>query len=118
MADPSDYFYRVVGGGLLLAQASESLVRAGQDASNRGIALGSQRGHHCGDRPNRRTADLPRIGQSDSGTVLARHGIRVDGDRGQKRDHDKRIGGGTMSQSGVKCPCCGAIMKMPNAPIE
>src|SRR3989441_475441 len=28
----------------------------------------------------------------------------------QRREFDKRVGGGTMSGSGVTCPCCGTIM--------
>ena len=28
----------------------------------------------------------------------------------QRREHDKRIGAGTMSRSGASCPCCPAIM--------
>lgn len=32
------------------------------------------------------------------------------GNTAQRREHDKRIGTGTMSQSGAKCPCCGTIM--------
>ena len=31
----------------------------------------------------------------------------VGGNNAQKREHDKRIGQGTMSRSGVWCPCCG-----------
>lgn len=31
------------------------------------------------------------------------------GNAAQRREHDKRIGSGTMSQSGVKCPCCSSI---------
>jgi putative DNA methylase len=30
----------------------------------------------------------------------------------QRREHDKRIGAGTMSRSGAQCPCCSAIMTM------
>ena len=29
-----------------------------------------------------------------------------------RREHDKRLGVGTMSRSGAKCPCCGTIMMM------
>ncbi len=29
----------------------------------------------------------------------------------QRREHDKRLGAGTMSRAGAKCPCCGTIMK-------
>src|SRR5947207_12778623 len=32
--------------------------------------------------------------------------------RTQKREHDKNYGGGTMSRSGVACPCCSTIMTM------
>ena len=31
------------------------------------------------------------------------------GNAAQKREHDKRIGAGTMSRSGAKCPCCSTI---------
>ena len=34
------------------------------------------------------------------------------GNAAQKREHDKRIGAGTMTRSGAKCPCCGTIMTM------
>ncbi len=30
----------------------------------------------------------------------------------QKREHDKRVGAGTMSRAGAQCPCCPAIMTM------
>ena len=30
----------------------------------------------------------------------------------QKREHDKKMAGGTMSRSGVTCPCCNTIMTM------
>ncbi|MDY0170821.1 MAG: hypothetical protein RBS80_30040, partial [Thermoguttaceae bacterium] len=32
------------------------------------------------------------------------------GNAAQRREHDKRIGAGTMSRAGAKCPCCGIIM--------
>lgn len=32
------------------------------------------------------------------------------GNAAQKRENDKRIGAGTMSKAGAKCPCCPAIM--------
>ncbi len=34
------------------------------------------------------------------------------GNAAQRRENDKRIGAGTMSRSGAKCPCCGTIMTM------
>lgn len=36
----------------------------------------------------------------------------------QRREHDKRIGAGTMSRSGAKCPCCGTIMTMEDIRLE
>lgn len=36
----------------------------------------------------------------------------------QKREHDKRIGAGTMSRSGAQCPCCQAIMTMEDIRLE
>ena len=40
------------------------------------------------------------------------------GNAAQRREHDKRIGAGTMSRSGAKCPCCGAIMTMEDIRLE
>jgi adenine-specific DNA methylase len=34
------------------------------------------------------------------------------GNAAQRREHDKRIGAGTMSRAGATCPCCGTIMTM------
>ena len=34
------------------------------------------------------------------------------GNAAQRREHDKRIGAGTMSRTGAKCPCCDTIMTM------
>jgi len=35
-----------------------------------------------------------------------------------RREHDKRLGAGTMSRSGAKCPCCGTIMTMEDIRLE
>ncbi|MEW5867008.1 MAG: DUF1156 domain-containing protein, partial [Bacillota bacterium] len=35
---------------------------------------------------------------------------QVGGSAAQRREHDKRVGAGTMSRSGATCPCCGVIM--------
>src|SRR5206468_2054665 len=35
-----------------------------------------------------------------------------------RREHDKRLGAGTMSRSGAKCPCCSTIMSMEDLRIE
>jgi putative DNA methylase len=40
------------------------------------------------------------------------------GNTAQKREHDKRIGAGTMSRAGVKCPCCPTIMTMEDIRVE
>ncbi|RJP22900.1 MAG: DUF1156 domain-containing protein, partial [Candidatus Abyssobacteria bacterium SURF_5] len=40
------------------------------------------------------------------------------GNTAQKREHDKRIGAGTMSRSGAKCPCCPTIMTMDDIRLE
>ena len=40
------------------------------------------------------------------------------GNTAQRREHDKRIGAGTMSRSGATCPCCGAIMTMSDIRYE
>jgi putative DNA methylase len=40
------------------------------------------------------------------------------GNTAQRREHDKRIGTGTMSRSGAKCPCCPAIMTMEDIRLE
>lgn len=43
---------------------------------------------------------------------------RVGGNAAQRREHDKRIGAGTMSRSGATCPCCGTIMEMGDLRVE
>lgn len=40
------------------------------------------------------------------------------GNAAQRREHDKRVGAGTMSRSGTKCPCCPAIMTMDDIRVE
>jgi len=50
-------------------------------------------------------------------------GIQTDvpvkgGNAAQRREHDKRIGAGTMSRAGAKCPCCGTIMTMEDLRAE
>jgi putative DNA methylase len=42
----------------------------------------------------------------------------VGGNGAQRREHDKRIAGGTMSRSGASCPCCPAIMTMEDIRFE
>jgi len=40
------------------------------------------------------------------------------GNAAQRREHDKRIGAGTMSGAGAACPCCATIMTMGNLRLE
>ena len=42
----------------------------------------------------------------------------VGGNPAQRREHDKQIGGGTMSRAGATCPCCGGIMTMEDLRLE
>lgn len=42
----------------------------------------------------------------------------IGGNSAQSREHDKRVGAGTMSRSGASCPCCGAIMTMGDIRLE
>ena len=43
---------------------------------------------------------------------------RVGGNAAQRREHDRRVGGGTMSRTGATCPCCGVIMTMEDIRLE
>ena len=43
---------------------------------------------------------------------------RAGNNAAQRREHDKRIGAGTMSRSGARCPCCPAIMTMEDIRFE
>jgi len=40
------------------------------------------------------------------------------GNTAQRRENDKRMGAGTMSRSGAKCPCCPTIMTMEDIRLE
>ena len=40
------------------------------------------------------------------------------GNAAQRREHDKRIGVGTMSRAGAACSCCATIMTMENLRLE
>ena len=43
---------------------------------------------------------------------------KAGGNNAQRREHDKRIGEGTMSRSGVRCTCCKAIMTLEDLQVE
>ena len=54
---------------------------------------------------------------ADSETRRISFGIERDvpvgrGSRAQRRAHDRKIGKGTMSRTGVACPCCRSVTKM------
>ena len=71
------------------------------------------------DLPAASTACLPDR-QAQAGVVF---GVQSDvphngGNAAQRREHDKRIGAGTMSRTGATCPCCGAIMTMADIRFE
>src|SRR6266700_4399627 len=40
------------------------------------------------------------------------------GSTAERREYDKQIGGGTMSRSGITCPCCGTIMMMEDIRLD
>ena len=41
-----------------------------------------------------------------------------EGNAAQRREHDKQIGGGTMSRSGLSCPLCPTIMTMEDLRLD
>ena len=43
---------------------------------------------------------------------------RGEGNPAQRREHDRRTGGGTMSRSGAQCPLCQAIMTMQDLRLD
>jgi len=62
-------------------------------------------------------------GRGSGGVARVVFGIETDvpvkgGNAAQRREHDKRIGTGTMSRAGARCPCCGTIMKMEDLRAE
>ena len=43
---------------------------------------------------------------------------RKGGNAAQRREHDRRLGAGTMSRSGATCPCCHGIMRLEDIRVE
>ena len=43
---------------------------------------------------------------------------QIGGNTAQRREHDRRIGAGTMTRTGATCPCCGSIMTMEDIRLE
>ena len=61
--------------------------------------------------------------ETDTSQTGVAFGVHIDvpqngGSAAQRREHDKRIGAGTMSRTGATCPCCGAIMTMEDIRLE
>ncbi|MBI2863486.1 MAG: DUF1156 domain-containing protein [Chloroflexi bacterium] len=55
-----------------------------------------------------------------TGVVFGIHDgvLPVGANPAQRREHDKRVGAGTMSRSGATCPCCGNIVTMEDIRLE
>ena len=58
-----------------------------------------------------------------AGQTTVAFGVRTEvprsgGNPAQRREHDKRIGAGTMSRAGATCPWCRAIMTMEDIRLE
>ena len=52
-------------------------------------------------------------------TFEVQHDVpQIGGNAAQRREHDKRVGAGTMSRNGATCPSCGMIMTMEDIRFE
>lgn len=71
-------------------------------------------------KDNKRISLSVKPNQKKSGiTFEILHNIPIIGNSiAEKRAYDKKIGGGTMSRSGVECPCCHGIMTMEDLRLE
>ena len=61
--------------------------------------------------------------EHDTAQTSVAFGVQTDvpqsgGNAAQRREHDKRIGAGTMSRAGATCPWCRAIMTMEDIRLE
>ena len=65
-------------------------------------------------KPGKRVLLSMTVRQDGSGVDFdIEHHVREgEGNAAQRREHDRRLGAGTMSRSGAACPCCGAIATM------
>lgn len=61
---------------------------------------------------------MPR--KDGSGVTLSlEHGVpEGEGNPAQRREHDRRLGSGTMNRSGARCPCCPGIATMADISVE
>ena len=72
-------------------------------------------------RKDRKRVLLTMESKSDQTGVV--FGVRSEvpqngGNGAQRREHDRRLGEGTMSRTGASCPCCGAIATMEDIRLE
>ncbi len=65
-------------------------------------------------KPGKRVLLTMTLREDGSGVEFAlEHGVpEGDGNAARRREHDRRLGVGTMSRSGAACPCCDAISTM------
>ncbi|WP_120799815.1 DUF1156 domain-containing protein [Thiocapsa rosea] len=60
----------------------------------------------------------PLESMSDVEFSIDSHAKEHGGNAAQRREHDKRVGSGTMSRAGATCPCCGTIMTPEDLRLE
>ena len=61
---------------------------------------------------------VPRVDRTGVDFGVRNHVPVKGGNAAQRREHDRRIGAGTMSRTGATCPCCEAIMAMEDLRYE
>ena len=71
-------------------------------------------------KENKRVVLTMKPNESKTGVAF---GVQLDVPPGKgsvavRQEYDKQIGGGTMSRSGITCPCCGTIMMMEDIRLE
>lgn len=71
-------------------------------------------------KDNKRVVLTMNANPENTGVVFGiQNDVPLEGKNGaQRREHDKKIGAGTMSRSGATCPCCQSIMKMEDIRFE
>ena len=71
-------------------------------------------------KENKRVVLTMKPNEDKTGVVF---GVQTDvppgkGSTADRRRDDKQVGAGTMSRSGITCPCCGTIMMMEDIRLE
>ncbi|MGD0261584.1 MAG: DUF1156 domain-containing protein [Verrucomicrobiota bacterium] len=71
-------------------------------------------------KDNRRVRLLMEAKPDGTGVVFSiEHNVpERGGNPAQKREHDKKLGAGTMSRAGVQCPCCSTILQTEDIRYE